>query len=50
MTTGETASAIATAKYTGYLGAFGIFEYLAIPQTQLTLLGILLVFDFLMGI
>jgi len=50
MPTGTTASSIGTAKLAGYFGAFALFEYLRIPQEQITILGILMIIDFATGV
>jgi len=41
-----TLTAITTAKYTWYASALMIFEYLDIPQMQIWILAILMIFDF----
>jgi phage-related holin len=43
-------TAIATAKITGYFGAVMVFEYLHIPQEQVTILAMLMLIDFVTGI
>lgn len=50
MPTGTTATGITVAKTAGYVGSIWIFEYLDIPQTQVAILGILMVLDFVSGI
>jgi phage-related holin len=50
MPTGAIASAIGNAKLTGYLLIVALFEYLGIPSSQITILGILMVIDFATGV
>lgn len=50
MPTGSTATGITIAKTAGYVGSIWIFEYLDIPQSQVAILGILMLLDFVSGI
>lgn len=45
-----TATTIATTKTAGYIWAFAIFDFLGIPQLQVSILWVLMVIDFILWI
>lgn len=48
--TTASATAIATVKTTGYLGAIAVFQYLNVPLEQFAILGTLMLIDFVTGV